>query len=173
MGKAATKIESKTPHEKAIVIALMLIEKFGGDRDKTFAALKRKVSEDDELRRWAFHEGARRVLHDAMRLTRLSKITKKKFPGIRASLELTPLKTWRLEDGTLLRAAKRRQLIEAAESLERVSSGILSRAILYRRIAARLKNDDDVVGLRINDDELKAEMKLCESLADKAVRSES
>jgi len=170
MGNTAKKKESVNPFRQAVECALSLIEKFDGDRDKILPALESRIRKNDVLLRWAIHEGSRTALVDAMRLTRLSKLGGDRLGSMKRDLDLTPLKTWRLEDGTLLRAANRRQLIEAAESLERVASGILSRAILYRRIAGRLKTDDEEVGLRINDDELKVEMKISEGLADKAVR---
>ena len=170
MGKAAARAGRDNPYLAVTKVALELIEKLDGDREKILIELERRINRDEWLRGWAIHEGARRALGDAMRITRLSKMKSGRLRSMRQDLELTPLKHWRLEDGTLLRAANRRQLIEAAESLERVASGMLSRAVLYRRIAARLKNDEEIVGLRINDDELKAEMKISEHLADKTIR---
>lgn len=163
------KAERNNPYRAVAEIATELIEKHDGDRRLVLVELESRIDDDPWLRGWAIHEGARTALGDAMRITRLSKMSGGNLGRIRREIELTPLKHWRLEDGTLLRAATRRQLIEAAESLERVASGMLSRAVLYRRIASRLTGDDEVVGLTINDDELKAEMVVCGGIADKAV----
>ena len=146
--------ETESPRRVIFDLAINSIKNNDGDYQVALGELELTVIGDPVLTRYVVREGLQRILNDAARSGRLSKSRDGQIQTAVKEFASRPLVHWRLDDGTMLGKATRPQLISAAEHLERVAGGFLSRAIFYRRMAARLGDDKTRLSKVLKDNEI-------------------
>lgn len=142
-------------------IAETELERAGGDKTQAAMSLTIIALENHNYTAYLVHMGARELLHQCSTSLRLG-VTKNaisdKLSKIREekSKRLGLMEQWYLESGVRLAKAQRIHLITAAEHIEKTASGLLSRAVLYRTIAAKLGNDSTPVEAVFSDDDVRS-----------------
>ena len=144
-------------------LEMFIAEQIEGNSEPTADIVTRilpEVEKNDIWRRYLLRRGLTweiGLVSGAARFSRQGKIRNE----VRKRLEKSPLTNWRLESGKLLSLATRPDLIAAAESLEAMARGALAHAMLYRRLAARLKTDKAKLKTVVSNQEVIAEFSKC------------
>ena len=142
-------------------IAETELDRAGGDKTRAAMSLTSIALKDHTYTSYLVHMGARELLHKCSTSLRfgftknaigdkLSKIREEK------SERFGLMEQWYLESGVRLAKAQRIHLIAAAEHIEQTAAGLLSRAILYRTIAAKLGDDFTLVEAVFSDDDVRS-----------------
>lgn len=128
------------------------------------------VEQNEEWRRILIRRGLMWMLTEVTAVGRLTSSERDRVPvEISKRLRASPLINWRLETGKRLGDAVRADLLSSAASLEVSAAGSLSRAMLYRRLAAALATDETPVRRRFSNAQIKEEFRDCEIAASAAV----
>jgi len=152
-------------------MARNILEKFDYDFQQTLVAMVDEAKQDQDTVDYFVREGLKKVISDILMALRYSRKSRQYQKAVDRVIEtIGALKAWRLETGLSLGESTRGQLIQAAEHLERTCRGVMSRSIMYRRLAALLPDDESTLSSVITDADVKKELEIAEQIAAEEMR---